>query len=114
MPYIETKTTAKISPEQEAAIRAELGKAIELIRGKSEQWLMLSFFDECRMAFQGTTDPDIAIVEVKIFGSAKESEYNALTARITEILTNHLAIQPYRIYVKYDEVDTWGYAGENF
>ncbi len=114
MPYIETKTTVKISETQESAIRAELGEAIELIRGKSEHWLMLSFFDECRMAFRGTVSPDIAMVEVKIFGSATATEYDALTARITEILTAHLPLSPDRIYVKYDEVDTWGYAGSNF
>lgn len=114
MPYIETKTTAKISAEDEALLRAELGKAIELIRGKSEQWLMLSFFDECRMAFRGTADPHLAIVEVKIFGHATAEEYSALTSEITRILSDRLPLSPDRIYVKYDEVETWGYCGCNF
>ena len=40
MPFINTKTTAKIDKEKEIAIKEEFGKAIELIRGKSERWLM--------------------------------------------------------------------------
>ncbi len=114
MPYIETKTTAKISEQQEAELRRELGAAIELIRGKSEHWLMLSFFDECRMSFRGTTEPHIAIIEVKILGKASSEEYSALTAKITEIVNRTLAVSPDRIYVKYEEISTWGYNGANF
>lgn len=112
MPYIETKTNVKITPESEARIRTALGKAIELIRGKSERWLMLSFADNVRMAFQGDTNPT-AIVEVKIYGSATEAEYSALTAKITEIISAELDIASTRIYVKYEEVDVWGWGGQN-
>ena len=113
MPFIETKTNVSISSEVEKNIREEFGKAIELIRGKSEYWLMLSFDADKMMAFRGSNAP-CAMVEVKIFGSASDSEYSALTAKITEILANHLAISKDRIYVKYDEVSVWGLGGENF
>ena len=114
MPYISTKTPTKLSEKEEAQLRRELGKAIELIRGKTEHWLMLEFSDECRMAFRGEAKPDMAMVEVELLGSASREEYSALTARITEILNETLAISPDRIYVKYEEIDTWGYAGSNF
>ena len=113
MPFIETKTNVTISAEMEESIRAEFGKAIELIRGKSEYWLMLSFEGNKMMAFRGSSSP-CAMVEVKIFGSASDREYSALTARLTEIVSNRLSISPDRIYVKYDEVSTWGLGGENF
>ena len=114
MPFIDTKVTKKISKEDEKRLTKALGEAIELIPGKSEEWLMLNFTDGCRMAFRGSSESDMAMVEVKIFGRASSSAYDALTARITEILYEILAIPADKIYVKYEEVSTWGYAGINF
>ena len=113
MPYISTTTNVKISTDSEAKIRAALGKAIEAIRGKSEKWLMLSFNDGVRMAFRGDTAPT-AMIEVEIFGSASSEEYANLTAKITDIISGELSIPADRIYVKYEEIDTWGWSGENF
>ena len=48
MPYIKTSTTVKVTKEMEKALTEEYGKAIELIPGKSEEWLMLNLSDECR------------------------------------------------------------------
>ena len=113
MPFIDTKTNVTISKEVEKSLTAEFGKAIELIRGKSEYWLMLSFDGDKMMAFRGSDAP-CAIIEVKIFGSASEAEYSALTAKLTEILSKYLPVSSDRIYVKYDEISTWGLCGENF
>lgn len=43
MPYIHTKVSNEISPEQEKSLKTQLGEAISLLPGKSEQWLMLDF-----------------------------------------------------------------------
>ena len=113
MPFIETKTSKVISASQEASMRKKLGEAISLIKGKSEEWLMLNFRDSERMAFRGE-DGDMAIVSVELLGSAKPSEYDALTARICEIVSEELGISQDKIYVKYTELSTWGYNGVNF
>ena len=114
MPYIETKTTVKVSREQEVKLKEALGRAIELIPGKSEQWLMLNLIDGCRMAFRGTTEPDIAMVEIDIFGKADSSEYDDLTECVCKVVNEILGIETDRIYVKYREVDHWGWNGGNF
>lgn len=113
MPYISTKTNVTITEDSEAKIRAAFGKAIEAIRGKSEEWLMLSFEDKARMAFRGDVSAT-AMIEVEIFGSASDAEYADLTSRITRIISDELSIPSDRIYVKYEEIDTWGWSGENF
>ena len=69
MPYIETTTSVAVSGKREQAIKERMGKAIELIPGKTEGWLMLSFRDNVSMYFKGEDDP-CAICHVKIFGSA--------------------------------------------
>ena len=114
MPFIETKTTVKMTAEQENTLKNEYGKAIELIAGMTEEWLMLNFESDCHMAFRGTTSPDMAIVDVQLLGKAKDSEYDKLTERICEIVNNVLSVPRNRIYVKYSEFDHWGYNGINF
>ena len=114
MPYINTLTTVKLTAEQEAELTRQYGKAIELIAGKSEEWLMLGFEGERRMAFRGTTSPDIAMIEVDILGKAKDPEYDKLTEKLCEIINSVLGVPRNRIYVKYSEYEHWGYNGMNF
>ena len=114
MPCIQTKVSVKMTEQQEKAIKAKLGQAISLIPGKSENWLMLTFEDGCKIYFQGDCDKPAAFVEVKIYGKANGSVYNQMTAAITDILSKELQIAPNRIYVKYEEVTYWGWNGNNF
>ncbi|MBQ7850121.1 MAG: tautomerase family protein [Clostridia bacterium] len=113
MPYIETTASIAISGRKEQAIKERMGKAIELIPGKSEGWLMLSFRDNVSMYFKGEDDP-CAICQVKLFGSADEEAYAALTEALTDILHEELDLDPDRIYVTYEEIGVWGWNGGNF
>lgn len=114
MPFINTRTNAKLTDEKCESIKKKLGKAIELIPGKSENWLMVSFDCESRLYFKGRNDKPLAFVEVKLFGKASGDAYNNLTREITGILNDELGIQPDCIYVKYEEVSNWGWNGSNF
>lgn len=114
MPFINTKTTVEISDEKREEIKTLLGKAISIIPGKSENWLMLGFEDNVKMYFKGDNTKPTAFVEVKIFGKAAAEDYNALTKEITHIINSVLDIPSDRIYVKYEEVQHWGWNGNNF
>ena len=113
MPYIETTTSIAISGRKEQAIKERMGEAIELIPGKSEGWLMLSFRDNVSMYFKGEDDPCV-ICQVKLFGSADDDSYAALTEALTDILHEELELDPDRIYVTYEEIGVWGWNGGNF
>lgn len=114
MPYISTKTNVSISKEKEQELKVLLGKAIENIPGKTERWLMLSFEDNCRLWFRGNADEPIAYIEVKLFGKAQPSAYKAMTEAICDIVEGELNVPSSNIYVKYEEVSTWGWNGGNF
>lgn len=114
MPMISTKTNVAVSGEQELTLKNELGKAISILSGKSEQWLMLSLEDNCRLYFKGDNSKPIAYVEVKVFGKIDYSQSNKLTAKICEIFGNVLGIDASNVYIKYEEVDMWGWNGSNF
>lgn len=112
MPYIDLKASAVIDEKAEKILVSEFGKAIELIPGKSEEWLMLNIEGGKHMAFKGT--PGAAMVDVHVFGKAKDSEYEKLTGKICETVSAVLGIPKNRIYVKYSEYQHWGYNGSNF
>ena len=113
MPYIETTASVAIPSEKERAIKERMGKAIELIPGKTERWLMLSFRENASMYFQGSDRP-CAICHVKLYGAATGQAYNRLTAELTGILHDELGLDPDRIYVTYEEIENWGWNGGNF
>lgn len=114
MPYIDTKVSVKMSKEQEACIKEKLGKAIELIPGKSENWLMLGFQDEYKMYFKGSNENPMAFIEVKVFGSENKEAFRQLTGEICNIMNQVLGISPAQVYVKYEAVSNWGWNGSNF
>lgn len=113
MPLITTATNAAITKEKEEVLKAKLGKAISAL-GKSEGWLMLEFRDNCRLWFKGKNDEKLAMVEISLFGSAGRSAYDKMTAEVTDIISQELGIAPSNVYVKYEEVDNWGWNGSNF
>lgn len=114
MPMIKTKTTVAISKEQELELKSQLGAAIAILPGKSEQWLMTSFEDNCRMYFKGDNSAPLAFIEVQVFGSINPSCADKLTAKICEICETVLGIASSNVYVKYEEVSMWGWNGGNF
>ncbi|MDF2907714.1 MAG: hypothetical protein K0R34_3035 [Herbinix sp.] len=114
MPFINMKTNLQVTKEQKERVKQKLGKAIELIPGKSEEWLMVAIDDNISLYFKGKADKPIAFVEVKIFGSTTEEAYQLVTAQITHVLNEELSISPDQIFVAYAEVEHWGWNGNNF
>ena len=113
MPYIELKTNITITEDRESILIKELGQAITAIPGKTENWLMLGFKGDMKMAFRGDTSP-LAMIEIDLYGKADSTYYDILTRRVCDITSSTLSIPGERIYVKYREVEYWGYDGENF
>jgi phenylpyruvate tautomerase PptA (4-oxalocrotonate tautomerase family) len=113
MPFINVKTNTAVPRAGLEALKSGLGQAITAIPGKSEQWLMVGIEPECTLYFQGSDAP-AAMVEVSIFGSAADAAYNTLTGKICALLHEELSIAPNRIYVKYTEIEHWGWNGGNF
>ncbi len=114
MPFINTISTVEITEEKKAALTAAFGKAIALIPGKSESWLMLNFIGSSKMAFRGDGVTDCAMLEVEILGKASDEAFDNLTRELCSQASTILGVPSDRIYVKYRECDRWGYDGSNF
>ena len=113
MPFIHTRVNRPISQEQEKALSQQLGQAVSLL-GKSENWLMLQFEDNCRLYFKGDSRKPLAFVNVKLYGHAEREAYERMTGKVTEILNGVLSIPSDGVYVEYEETDHWGWQGSNF
>ena len=112
MPFINTNTNVEISKEKELAIKARLGKAIELL-GKSEGWLMISFEDKCSMYFKGENTP-MAFVDISVFGKSTDAQCEKMTVEVCKIFGEELSIPADKIYVKYSGSSQWGWNNMNF
>lgn len=114
MPFINSKVSVPLSDREKETLKTKLGQAITLIPGKSENWLMVGFEDNYSLYFKGKNDGKLAFVEVKIFGKTTDEAYDKLTARLCQIYEEVLGISQDGIYIKYEEVDHWGWNGANF
>lgn len=113
MPFIKVMTNEAVAEDKQESVKSALGQAITAIPGKTEAWLMVGIEPEYRLWFKGDSSP-AAMVEVSVFGSAPASAYNELTAKICGIMESELGIPQARVYVKYTEVENWGWNGSNF
>lgn len=114
MPFINVKVSTKVSEKQEKELKQKLGKAIEAIPGKSEQWLMLNFEPESRLYFKGRNDAPIAYADVKIFGGENPKAFSKMTGELCGIFQEVLGVAPDHTYIAYHPIANWGWNGGNF
>lgn len=112
MPFIDCKLNVDITKQQEIQLKEEFGRAISLIPGKSESWLMVNIQPKCALYFRGSNDKPIAMISLTVYGTPNPSAYDALTARFHNILQNVVNIE--EMYVSYSETSNFGYNGNNF
>ena len=114
MPFISTKTNVTVTKEKETQIKERLGKAISIIPGKSESWLMLAIEGDIPMYFRGDDSQPTAFIEVKIYGNASSDTYGKMTKELTGIYGDILGIAPDHMYIRYFGSEDWGWNGSNF
>ena len=111
MPFIIARVNMSVSREQEQEIKTLLGRAIELVPGKSEQYLMIGFEVDYHFWLRGDDSRPAAYIEASIFGNERHLGYEGLTHEITQAFKNVLGIPPENVYIKYDDISVWGVNG---
>ncbi|MBQ6518795.1 MAG: hypothetical protein IJI14_08745 [Anaerolineaceae bacterium] len=114
MPFIKTKTSFALTEAQENRLKEKFGEAIELIPGKSEQYLLLEFEDNCRLWLRGRNEDSIVYIEVAIFGNEDHYCYDAFTSEITKAFSDTLGVRPDHIFIKFEDIGIWGTGGMCF
>lgn len=114
MPFIHAKTNIDISAEKQKVLKSRLADAMSAsFPGKTENWLMIQFDTACSMYFAGSDEPCL-LVHMDIFGSQSDASYDKMTAAVCDLISGECGIPADRIYVKYSEVEHWGWNGGNF
>lgn len=114
MPFIDSKVTVKLNKEKKDILKAKLANIIKNIPGKSENYLMIGFQDEYSLYFRGEELRYGAFIEVKIFGKTSKNDLEEVTKEICDLYEKELNIPKDAIYIKYEEVENWGFNGFNF
>lgn len=113
MPFINVKTSVKVDEAKKQSIEQRLTDSISIIPGKSASHLMCAVEDEVNLMFHGEKAAT-AFVEVKIFGKSTRNAYEQFTAEVCKILQQEIGVAPDWCYVKFEEVENWGYNGFMF
>ena len=112
MPCIQLSTNQILSSDKQTILKKNFGKAIEIIPGKSEKWLMCKFQSACDMWFQGE-QKYVVFLEVSLYGEPEGKDIDQLTKQLTQIISQELDIELENIYVKYSMTPYWGWNGKN-
>lgn len=110
MPFVNVKTSVKVEDAKKDVLEKRITKAITTLPGKSESHLMCAVEDGVSMMFHGDKAPT-AFVEVKILGKSTRAAYEELTAKLCDILDEEIGVSPEYCYVKFEEIENWGFNG---
>lgn len=113
MPHISAKLSISLDGEKENHLKTELGKAISCLSGKSEDWLMVTIEDNCHMYFKGENNNPCAFLEVQVLGKINPDDSRRMSSVLCDVLSD-FNIPQNRVYIKYEEVEQWGWNGGNF
>lgn len=105
MPFIDVKVSCGLEVSKEERLKAELGKAIGLIPGKSEGSLMIQFTDHCRLWFAGQQDGPIAFLNVMVYGTVSREGCEKFKNAVIPLFQQELGAK--RVYLKFEEVPNW-------
>ena len=115
MPCIQIKTNVSVSEEAAQAVKSQLGQIITCLPEKTEDWLMITLEDNCRMWFRGEDTKPLAMVEVKVLGdSVDKAGSQAMTQEVCALFQKELGVAPQDMYIRYLATPDWGWNGGNF
>ena len=114
MPFIMTKVNVPVGVAQEVQLKARLGKAMELLPGLSEKYLLTGIEQNCRFYLRGDNAQPVAYIEASLFGNEEHIGYEDFAAVVTEIFAEVLNIPPQNVYIKFSDIAAWSVGGMFF
>lgn len=112
MPFVIAKVNVPVSEEQEEEIKKRLGKAIERVPGKSEEYLLFGIEDGYHFYLCGDGTQKVAYIQADIFGNEDHRGFDRFGAEMTASFRDVLGIPPQNIYIKFDDIKAWSVSGQ--
>ena len=110
MPFIKLNTNISISKEKELSIKSFIGKAIEVIPGKGEKYVLLKINDNEKMWLRGKDEPMIYI-EASVYGNSDHYGFDKFAKEVSIYLSKELGVRIDNIYIKFEDIGPWSVGG---
>lgn len=116
MPVVHTYCSKPIPQAAREVLKSAYGRAIEVVPGKSESWLMCLFEGDTPIYFAGDDSEPSAYVEVGVYARAEVpgSAWERFTEEVTPVISRELGVDPSRLYIRYGWTPDFGWNGGNF
>ena len=114
MPFMTVRLNKHLERERELELKTRIGNAIGLVPGKSEQSLLLTIEDGCRIYLRGDGEYAAACVELAVFGNESHDGYDRLTRELAQIFLDVAGVKSERFYIRYTDIPVWGVADTTF
>jgi phenylpyruvate tautomerase PptA (4-oxalocrotonate tautomerase family) len=111
MPYINVNVSVELDQAKKDAVKAELGRLIDILPGKSESVLMIELNGSKTMYFRGEQKPPCAFVEVRLYKESPMDAKKEFTAKVFEMLERLLGLKPEDVFLNILEMQNWGVGG---
>ena len=112
MPFVIAKVNVPVSKEQEIQIKSLIGRAIESVPGKNENYLLFGIEDDYHFYLRGSGEQKIAYIQADIFGDEDHMGFDRFGAEMTAAFHEVLGIPPENIYIKFDDIKAWSVGGQ--
>jgi len=112
MPFVVVRVNTAMTTEQELGLKAQLGQAIGLVPGKSEEYLLVDVENRCHLFLVGDGQTPLAYLEASVFGNEGHAGYAAFTRAVTQSLHDVLGIAPDHAYLRFSDIGAWGVSGQ--
>jgi phenylpyruvate tautomerase len=108
MPYLNLKTSVKLTEDKAAALLPKLSKALCEPTGKPERYCMASI-DNAAMCMAGVVGP-AAFIDIRGIGGFSDAVNKKLSDSLCKLVQKELGILPANIYMTMTDVDAanWG------
>ncbi len=114
MPFLKISTNVDVNAEKQNTLLQETSRLLATETGKPESYVMVELKTNAAMLFGGNSQP-LAYLECKSIGLSK-TQTNALSAKLPELLNQHLNVAKNRIYIEFSNcpAEFWGWNGSTF
>jgi phenylpyruvate tautomerase PptA (4-oxalocrotonate tautomerase family) len=111
MPYISVNLGQKLEAAQKEKLKAELGRLITIIPGKTEPDLIVHIQDGGAM-YTGGKEIPCAYIDLRVYTKTTGEAKKRFTRETCAYISREFAIPPERQYLTISEYEQWGYDGE--
>jgi phenylpyruvate tautomerase PptA (4-oxalocrotonate tautomerase family) len=116
MPWVNAYLNRELSSKEQELVKSGLAEILWDVLAKEERGLYVTFSSTAGTYRAGEKCHDGAVINIKYIGNFPLANKQEITRRICGFMSQHLALDPARIIVPFDEMvsENWGRREGNY